>query len=155
MESLQPQGYRRYQGGYFRTLIAPEQSQNAMALIEFTLPRGAEPPLHVHQNEDESFYVLEGRLSVRVADTVTILEPGDALFAPKNIPHGFTILTESAKLLNLITPGTLHGFFQDFSTPMPGAPFLCTAAKAPDMDAIARMVQTITKTYHVQFLETK
>lgn len=155
MEALQANGFRRYQGGYFRTLIAPEHTQNAMALIEFTLPRGAEPPLHVHQNEDETFYVLEGRLSVRVADKVTILEPGEALFAPKNTPHAFSILTDSAKLLNLITPGTLHRFFEDFSAPLNGAPAIATEAPAPDMEGIAKMVQTISQQYQVLFLETK
>ncbi|WP_109698902.1 cupin domain-containing protein [Chitinophaga deserti] len=155
MEPVQTNGFRRYQGGYFRALITPEQTQNAMALIEFTLPRGAEPPLHVHQNEDEAFYLVEGRMSVRVGDKTTIMEAGDALFAPRNTPHAFQILTDSATLLNLITPGTLAGFFFEFSTPLTGVPAICNKPQEPDMEAVARMVQTITKTYQVQFLETK
>ncbi len=155
MEPVQTNAFRNYQGGYFRALITPEQTQNAMALIEFTLPRGAEPPLHVHQNEDEAFYLVEGRMSVRVGDKTTILEAGEALFAPRNTPHAFQILSETATLLNLITPGTLAGFFFEFSTPVTGTPAISTEAPAPDMEAVARMVQAITKTYHVQFLETK
>jgi len=76
--------YRYYNGGYFRTLLSPEQTNNAMALIEFTLPKGAEPPLHIHQDEDESFYILEGELKVRIGDAVTTLKPGEAIFAPRD-----------------------------------------------------------------------
>ncbi|MCH5686029.1 cupin domain-containing protein [Niabella sp. W65] len=53
-----------------------------MAALEFTLPKGAEPPPHVHVNEDESFFVLYGRISVIVGDTVTILEKGVRCLRP-------------------------------------------------------------------------
>ncbi len=152
MELFKSDGYRRYQGGYFRTLLSPEQTGNAMALIEFTLPKGAEPPLHIHQNEDESFYILEGELKVRVADSETILKPGEAIFAPRNTPHAFTILSDKIKMLNLITPGKLWGFFNEFSTPITGQPHFSNEQVIPDKEVISRMQQTIKSTYHISFL---
>lgn len=44
MEQSRTAQFRSYQGGYFRTLIAPEQTANTIALLELTLPKGAEPP---------------------------------------------------------------------------------------------------------------
>ncbi|WP_341840466.1 cupin domain-containing protein [Chitinophaga caseinilytica] len=154
MELTATSGFRRYQGGFYRTLIHPEQTNGDIALLEFTLPAGGEPPLHVHYEEDESFVVLEGRIRLQVGDVITELGPGDAAFAPRKTPHAFNILTPAAKLLNLITPGKLSGFFEEFSTPLEGEPAIAPP-QAPDMEAIGKMLQTITQRYNVHFLETK
>jgi len=153
MEPVKDSAYRAYQGGYFRTLIAPQTTGNKLAALEFTLPKGAEPPPHVHVNEDESFFVLYGRISVIVGDTVTILEKGDALFAPRNIPHAFTILTEQATLINLITPGTLWNYFIAFSEPLPELPATLTASPPP-ANRLKMMLQQITDVYQVNFLHS-
>ena len=47
-------------------LATAEQTGGACSLMEGRLPRGAEPPPHVHHREDEAFLVLEGRLTVRL-----------------------------------------------------------------------------------------
>lgn len=151
MEPLKATLYRSYQGGYFRTLIAPEVTGNALTALEFTLPKGAEPPPHVHTNEDESFYVLDGRISVAIGDTVTILEKGDAVFAPRNIPHSFKILTEQVTLINLITPGTLWNYFIAFSEPISQLPEILSTPTLPT-DHLKVMSDQITNVYQVNFL---
>ena len=155
MDQSNTGGYRHYQGGYFKTLLSAEQTNNVMALIEFTLPKGAEPPLHLHQDEDESFYILEGELKIRIGERETTLKQGEAIFAPKNTPHAFTILSDKIKMLNLITPGTLLNFFNEFSTPITGKPHISQQKVVPDTEAISRMLQTIKSIYHINFLETK
>ncbi|MFT3747051.1 MAG: cupin domain-containing protein [Agriterribacter sp.] len=155
MELSKTDDYRYYNGGYFRTLLSPKQTNNAMALIEFTLPKGAEPPLHIHRDEDESFYILEGELSVRIGDTEAILKPGEAIFAPRSTPHAFTILSGKIKMLNLITPGTLWNFFNEFSVPVAGQPHIPEAQVIPGKEAALQMLQTIKSLYHINFFETK
>jgi len=152
MEPLTTTRYRSYQGGYFQTLIAPEQTGNALALLELTLPKGAEPPPHIHTREDEAFYVLDGEISVTVADSVTLLKKGDALFAPRNVPHSFKILTERATLMNLITPGTLWNYFIEFSEPLPELPAAVATPGAPPAAHMKAMLDVITNVYHVNFL---
>jgi len=154
MEPLTTTAYRSYQGGYFQTLIAPQQTGNALALLELTLPKGAEPPLHVHTNEDEAFYVLDGEISVTVGDNVTILKRGEALFAPRNVPHSFKILTERATLMNLITPGSLWNYFIAFSEPLSELPGTIAAPVAPPAERVKAMLDTITNVYKVNFLST-
>ncbi|MFP5371762.1 MAG: cupin domain-containing protein [Actinomycetes bacterium] len=59
--------------GELLTIVATaEQTGGAFSLMEERLPRGAEPPPHVHSREDEAFFLLEGALTVRV-------DPGGAL----------------------------------------------------------------------------
>ncbi|MFT3704819.1 MAG: cupin domain-containing protein [Agriterribacter sp.] len=143
--------YRSYQGGYFRTLISPAETGNMLALIEFTLPKGSEPPLHIHSGEDECFYLIAGKLSVKIENEITILDPGAAIFAPKNKAHAFSILTDEVKMINLITPGKLWQYFMDFSSPLDELPS-SIAASAPDPMQLAHMLEVISKDYKVQFV---
>lgn len=152
MEQLQTARYRSYQGGYFQTLIPPADTGNMLALIEFTLPGGAEPPPHIHTQEDEAFCVLEGEIGVRVGETMTILKRGEALFAPRDIPHSFKILTEKATFINLITPGTLWNYFIVFSEPLSGRPETVLPPAAPSAENIKAMLDVITHVYKVKFL---
>lgn len=151
MDTKTISGYRSYQEGYFRTLIAPAETGNALALMEFTLPKGSEPPLHVHSGEDETFYVLAGRISVKTGDEVTILEPGQAVFAPKNKLHTFCVLSDEVRMLNLVTPGRLWQYFIDFSTPLEELPSSIKAI-APDPMELAHMLEVISRDYKIQFV---
>ena len=55
-------------------------------LIEFLVPPGLGSPWHVHTDEDEWFYVLEGNLTVYVGDTRVDLAPGGGRFRPDGRP---------------------------------------------------------------------
>ncbi len=152
MEQLAIARYRSYQGGYFQTIISPEQTDNKLALLEFTLSKGSEPPPHIHTREDESFYVLDGEVSVTIDGKTTILRQGEGLFAPRNIPHSFKILTERATLMNLITPGSLWNYFIEFSEPLSERPGSVATPGAPPLERMKAMIDTITNVYHLKFL---
>ena len=65
------------------------------ALVEWSDPGGvtsAERPiagLHVHHEDDEAWYVLEGALGFRLADRDLIAEAGAAVFVPRGTPHSY------------------------------------------------------------------
>jgi quercetin dioxygenase-like cupin family protein len=143
--------FRNYQGGYFSTLISPEQSAGTLAILEFVLPAGAEPPPHIHTLEDETFYVLEGVLEVRIGETLHVLTAGDTIFAPRNIAHSFKIATEKARFLNLITPGTLWAYFMAFSEPCEGEPGVAKSLQPPTPEQIQSMLGVLTNLYHLKF----
>lgn len=72
------------------------------------------PPLHLHREQDDSFYVLEGILTVKVGDDVFDIETGDFLCIPPGTPHSFDNLHNGGRAvlaLNVMTPG---GFFPMF-----------------------------------------
>jgi uncharacterized cupin superfamily protein len=56
---------------------------DATCVTEHWAPPGDSPPLHLHRNEDEIFYVLEGECRFRVEDSEKRGHPGDTLIAPK------------------------------------------------------------------------
>ena len=61
----------------------------AYSIIEGAAPPQGGPPRHVHQREDEGFYVLEGEFEFRVGDRVIRATPGTFLFCPRAIPTFF------------------------------------------------------------------
>lgn len=140
--------YRNYNGGYFKTLISPGQSGGGLAALDMVLPRGAEPPLHVHEKEDETFYILEGAVRFVIDGTPHMLETGSALFAPRGIPHYFEILTETVRILTLLTPGDFWNYFMEFSEPCHEAPQV-TAPVLPTPEQIRHMAERLSNRYHL------
>ena len=75
------------------------------------------PPLHVHQVEDEWFYVMEGEFVVQVGDEMFTLTPGDSLLAPRKVPHTYAQVGDGqGRLLIAYEPaGDMEDFFLEVS----------------------------------------
>ena len=102
--------------------VAGEASDGRFALIEFLFPRHASPPLHTHP-QDESYFVLEGRLTVQAGEQRFHLEADAAAVVPMGVPHTFRVDSESARVLVLSTPAGLERMIRDGSSSA-GAPTL-------------------------------
>jgi quercetin dioxygenase-like cupin family protein len=144
--------YRNYQGGYFKTLVSPAQTEGAFALMEMVLPRGAEPPLHLHTYEDETFYLLEGTLLFRIGDTETEVNPGEAVFAPRMVPHLFKILSNQARFITLISPGKFWEYFMEFSTPSTGELVVTPPQGPPPAEFIAHLISRMQSSYGITLI---
>ena len=77
-------------------------------------PEGDKIGMHVHQKQNEVFWVLEGEYTVRCGDDTFLATPGSMVFVPMGVPHGFSSEQPSAKL-TMSSPGGLDGFFRDMS----------------------------------------
>jgi mannose-6-phosphate isomerase-like protein (cupin superfamily) len=75
------------------------------------------PPLHVHKDQDDTFMVLDGTLTVQVGDEIYQLEAGDVATAKPGTPHTYTNLNKDKKVrfMNLMTPGHFDKALKDFS----------------------------------------
>jgi len=84
-----------------------------LSLVEQFVPSGFESPWHVHITEDESFYVIGGRVSLVLGEDhkKTYLGEGGYAFGPRKIPHGFKVESERTARLLFMTSG---GDFADF-----------------------------------------
>ena len=93
--------------------ISGSDTDNDLAVFEQTglTPNGG-PPLHIHPNQDEWFYVLEGSYRFQVGEENFALSPGDTIFLPRNIPHAFIQLSEKGKMIVSYLPaGKMESFF--------------------------------------------
>jgi mannose-6-phosphate isomerase-like protein (cupin superfamily) len=107
-----------YLGGLLTHKAGAETTAGAFDMIEELVPPGASPPRHIHHREDESFYVLAGRVAFFRGDDILAAEPGSYVWLPRGIPHTFRVEgVEPARLLEINTPAGLWRFFQEMGTP--------------------------------------
>jgi mannose-6-phosphate isomerase-like protein (cupin superfamily) len=94
------------------TLKASRDSTNgALSVFEITVTEG--PPLHAHDHEHESFYVLEGELSVICGDDHFEVRTGSFVFMPRGRAHRFWSTNGSARVLLIAVPGGIEDYFQE------------------------------------------
>ena len=91
---------------------AGEQTNGAFSVTDTRTPKGAGPPPHVHEREDESFYVLEGEYSVTIGEETTDAPAGTFVFAPRGIPHAY-VANVPSRHLTLVTPPGFERFLHD------------------------------------------
>ncbi len=97
-------------------LFDGDATGGAFALNVSTLEPGEGPPMHVHRNEDETYYVLEGCLEIDVDGRHERLEAGDAVFLPRGVPHALRNPgPDHSTVLMLVHPPGLEGFFQEMA----------------------------------------
>jgi mannose-6-phosphate isomerase-like protein (cupin superfamily) len=68
---------------------APEMDT---VVLEMTLPVGSAPPLHVHSNLDDTWYILEGQMVVRCGDDELVVGAGHWVSMPRGVPHTFVVV---------------------------------------------------------------
>src|SRR4051794_14463511 len=96
------------------TLKATAESTNGgFGLVESWIPEGDSPPLHIHRREDESFWILEGRIRFQVGGEELVAQAGSFVFGPRDAPHTFVVEEGPAHVLTLLTPGGGERFFVD------------------------------------------
>lgn len=108
-------------GGPARILARAAETAGAVTVVENIVGPGQGPPKHLHDAEDELFYVMSGHLHVHAGDDILEAPPGSLVFIPKQTPHVFqNTSSEPAKLLVVFTPAGMEGFFEGFAALDPG-----------------------------------
>jgi quercetin dioxygenase-like cupin family protein len=121
---------------WMRYVATAEDTGGRLAILEQRLSPAGEPPRHVHANEDEAFYVLEGRLGATIGDDTTVsVGPGEFVFLPRGAPHSLHAQSEEVRVLLLIIPAGFEQFFAAIGEPAPGSEL--PEPTTPDVPAIA------------------
>lgn len=93
--------------------ISGKDTENDLAVFEQTglTPKGG-PPLHIHPNQDEWFYVVEGEYLFQVGEEKYPMKSGDTIFLPRKVKHAFVQLSEKGKMIVSYLPaGKMEDFF--------------------------------------------
>lgn len=94
--------------------VEGDQVNGEFALWESVIKGGPGP--HIHHNDIETFYVLEGEVEYRLADEVAVLGKGGFILIPRGQVHSFQTLGDSpAKLLVMVLPAGFEHFFEEMA----------------------------------------
>jgi quercetin dioxygenase-like cupin family protein len=94
-----------------------DETGGQMTLVEVTEHPGAEAPLHVHHRDDEGFWILDGDVTFDVGDATIEASTGDFVFAPRDIPHRFTVGERGCRMLFILLPGGIEDVVRGTSEP--------------------------------------
>ena len=106
--------YDHLGGEKMTILLSAKDTGGALAMFIDHVPPGGGPPLHIHHNEDETFYILEGELDIQVNHDRFTARSGTSAFLPKGIPHTFANFgMQPVKALVVLSPAGLEGLFAE------------------------------------------
>jgi quercetin dioxygenase-like cupin family protein len=124
-------------GGLVTIKSSSETTGSRVGVTENLSPRGAGSPLHVHHNEDEWFYVLEGELTFWVGGQVIVAAAGSFVYGPRDVPHTFTVSSDQARYLLVVEPAGFEQFVRDIGEPARELVIPPPATEPPDVAALA------------------
>jgi mannose-6-phosphate isomerase-like protein (cupin superfamily) len=103
-------------GGFQMTVKATtELTDGAFTLLEADEPPNFGPPLHIHREVGEAFYVLAGEYHIFIRGDEFACPAGSFIYIPAGVPHGFRVGSEASRKLNLYAPAGMVGYFDELS----------------------------------------
>jgi quercetin dioxygenase-like cupin family protein len=136
-------------GDSYTFLITGAESGGKYFVLDCLVGPGGGPPPHLHQNEDESFYVLEGAFTVSINGEAKLASAGDFVYIPRGTLHGFKNDADGfARMLATFSPAGMEGWFLEAYEP---APDRVTPPPPPSPEMLARMGAAAAK-YGVVFV---
>lgn len=134
-------------GGYtLVTKVTDDETRGAYAFQEMTVAPGFPwVPQHIHHNEDEAMYVLEGECTVRVGGRTHTLGPGTFALMPRGIVHTFSNPgMVPARVIVISSPGAVIRYFEEAAELSNASP-----TGRPDPDQLAALAGR----YGVEFVK--
>jgi len=92
-----------------------EETSGVVSVLEAEEPPGFGPPIHVHHDCAEAFYVLEGEYVMSLDDREFVCPAGSFVFIPQGARHGFRVGAVPSRKLNFYFPASMIGYFDDLA----------------------------------------
>ena len=113
---LAADGGERLRFGEVEVVIKASADTTGGAFTIFEENEPVDTPLHVHEHEDELFYVLQGEHVFRVGDQEFQAGPGGVVFAPRGVPHAQRrVAPRTGRVLVLTSPAGFESFFRELA----------------------------------------
>ena len=112
-----PGGGRLIDLGDFEMRVKADSADTAgvVSVLEATEPPGFGPPIHVHDDAAEAFYVLDGEYVMSLDGEEHRCPAGSFIFIPVGVPHGFRVGERPSRKLNFYFPAAMTDYFDDLA----------------------------------------
>jgi quercetin dioxygenase-like cupin family protein len=97
--------------------LSGDQANGRFSLVEMSCPPGDQPPLHIHRDDDEGFYVLEGTVTLWYGNECLELGPGEFALAPHGVPHTYKVGEDGARMLVTSSTADFDRFVAELGRP--------------------------------------
>lgn len=114
---LRPGEGRDIDLGNFRMSLkaSDEDTDHAFTLLEAEEPPNFGPPMHIHHDAAEAFYVVAGEYIIFIGDEEHVCPAGSFIYIPAGAPHGFRVGAVPSRKLNIYAPAAMVGYFDELS----------------------------------------
>ncbi len=114
---------------------ADDQTGGRFALLDQRVPGNYAAPRHIHHDEDEAWYLLEGQATFYCGDETFDAGPGSWVFLPKDVPHAFKVGPDGGRLLTFSAPAGFASFVQAAGVAAPE--LVVPPPEPPDLERLA------------------
>ena len=118
--------------------LSGEQTGGAFSVRDNLGRRGHASPVHVHDRDDETFFVLDGELRVLVGQEEHAAGPGTVTVLPRRLRHAYVVSSATARFLTLHTPSGFEQFAAEVGQPAQALTLPPGPAGPPDLAALTR-----------------
>ncbi len=125
-------------GALSQVRVGGDQTGGAFALADHLARRGNASPVHVHDRDDETFFVLDGELRVYVGEEEHTAGPGTVAVLPRRLRHAYVVTSATARFLTLHTPAGFEQFAAQAGQPAQALTLPPLPAEPPDFAALAQ-----------------
>jgi hypothetical protein len=103
--------------GNFRMSLkaAGDDTAQAFSLLEAEEPPHFGPPMHIHRDAAEAFYVISGEYVIFIGDEEHVCPPGSFVYIPAGASHGFRVGPVPSRKPNIYVPAAMVGYFNELS----------------------------------------
>jgi quercetin dioxygenase-like cupin family protein len=114
---LQPGEGRDIDMGNFRMSLkaSGQETADAFSLLEAEEPPNFGPPMHIHHDAAEAFYVVSGEYRIFIGDEEHVCPAGSFIYIPAGAPHGFRVVAAPSRKLNIYAPAAMVGYFDELA----------------------------------------
>jgi mannose-6-phosphate isomerase-like protein (cupin superfamily) len=115
---LRPEEGREIDLGNFTMSLkaSPDETAGAFSLLEADEPPDFGPPMHIHHDCAEAFYVLAGEYRIFIGADEYACPAGSFVYIPAGTEHGFRVGPQPSRKLNIYVPAAMVGYFDELST---------------------------------------
>ncbi len=108
--------------GLFRMTVKASAASTGAALtvLEADEPADFGPPMHVHEDAAEAFYVLAGEYVVFIGSSERRCPVGSFIWVPPGVEHGFRAGAAPSHKLNLYVPSAMEGYYEELAAAAAG-----------------------------------
>jgi quercetin dioxygenase-like cupin family protein len=124
-------------GALSQVRLSGEQTGGAFSVRDNLARRGNASPVHVHDRDDETFFVLDGELRVAAGEDDYTAGPGTVAVLPRRLRHAYVVTSATARFLTLHVPAGFEQFAAEVGQPARELTLPPPPAGPPDLAALA------------------